>query len=480
MVNAELPMPKSIKTPKNATKDIAENTLIALFEEEAEAAIAALKPAQAQFLTLKGFSGKAGSLIVLPEDGGCRAWFGLGPRKAYTPMTFRALPTQLPRGLWALQYDAALDAHAIHVAWGLGAYSFKRYKSNAPQGNSLGEVRLDDSRLDETVKAAVAREVRAHNLVRDLVNTPTNDMGPAEIEAEARRIAEAHGAGIKVIVGDNLLTENYPAVHAVGRAAGPHNQPRFIEINWSPKGVPGPLPVIALVGKGVAFDTGGLNIKGGAGMGLMKKDMGGSAHALALADWVMASQLPVALHVLIPAVENSISGDAFRPGDILASRAGLSIEIGNTDAEGRLILADALARAGELEPALTVDFATLTGAARVALGPEVIPFYTDDEEVARQLEVASIAQNDPLWRMPLWKGYTDALESDIADIRNDPAGWAQGGSVTAALFLQRFAPKTGAWVHFDIYAWNPRGKAGSPVGAEAQALRAVYQLLTAY
>ncbi|HTN39637.1 MAG TPA: leucyl aminopeptidase family protein [Asticcacaulis sp.] len=465
-------MPKPIKAPKAA----AENTLIALFEEEAAAAIAALKPAQAKFLSLKGFTGKAGSLIVLPEESGCRAWFGLGARKTYTPMSFRVLPSQLPKGLWALQYDAELDARAIHVAWGLGAYSFTRYKS----GSTPSEVKLDDSTLDEATKTAVAREVRAHNLVRDLVNTPTNDMGPADIEAEARRIAGAHGAAIKVIVGDDLMKENYPAVHAVGRAAGPNNQPRFIEITWSPAGVPGPLPVVALVGKGVAFDTGGLNIKGGAGMGLMKKDMGGSAHALALADWVMASQLPVALSVLIPAVENSISGDAFRPGDIIASRAGLSIEIGNTDAEGRLILADALTRAGELEPALTIDFATLTGAARVALGPEVIPFYTDDEDVARQLEVASIAQNDPLWRMPLWKGYTDALDSDIADIRNDPAGWAQGGSVTAALFLQRFAPKSGAWVHFDIYAWNPRSRAGSPVGAEAQAIRAVYQLLTSY
>ncbi len=465
-------MPKPIKAPKAA----AENTLIALFEDEAAAAIPALKPAQAKFLNLKGFTGKAGSLVVLPEDGGCKAWFGLGARKVYTPMSFRALPSQLPKGLWALQYEAELDARAIHVAWGLGAYSFMRYKS----GSTASEVKLDDSILDEATKTAVAREVKAHNLVRDLVNTPTNDMGPADIEAEARQIAEMHGATIRVIVGDDLLKENYPAVHAVGRAAGPNNQPRFIEISWSPAGVPGPLPVVVLVGKGVAFDTGGLNIKGGAGMGLMKKDMGGSAHALALADWVMASQLPVALSVLIPAVENSISGDAFRPGDIIASRAGLSIEIGNTDAEGRLILADALARASELEPALTVDFATLTGAARVALGPEVIPFYTDDEDVARQLEVASIAQNDPLWRMPLWKGYNDALDSDIADIRNDPAGWAQGGSVTAALFLQRFAPKSGAWVHFDIYAWNPRGKAGSPIGAEAQAIRAVYQLLKSY
>jgi leucyl aminopeptidase len=473
-------MPKPIKAPKAAAKDMGENTLIALFEEEVAAAIAALKPAQANFLTLKDFSGKAGSLIVLPDESGCRAWFGLGARKNYTPMSFRALPSQLPKGLWTLTYDAGLDAHAIHVAWGLGAYSFTRYKSGSTPGNSLGEVRLNDSALDETAKTAIALEVRAHSLARDLVNTPTNDMGPAEIEAQARQIAETHGAEITVIAGEDLLKENYPAVHAVGRAAGPNNQPRFIEISWTPAGVPGPLPVVVLVGKGVAFDTGGLNIKGGAGMGLMKKDMGGSAHALALADWVMASQLPVALHVLIPAVENSISGDAFRPGDIIASRAGLSIEIGNTDAEGRLILADALTRASELEPTLTIDFATLTGAARVALGPEVIPFYTDDEDVARQLEVASIAQNDPLWRMPLWKGYNDALDSDIADIRNDPAGWAQGGSVTAALFLQRFAPKYGAWVHFDIYAWNPRGRAGSPVGAEAQTLRAVYQLLKSY
>ncbi len=212
-------------------------------------------------------------------------------------------------------------------------------------------------------------------------------------------------------------------------------------------------------------------------MGLMKKDMGGAAHALALAQWIMESGLRVRLHVLIPAVENAISGAAMRPSDVIASRAGLTIEIGNTDAEGRLILADALAHANELSPNLTIDFATLTGAARVALGPEVVPFYCDDEDIVRRLEVASIAQFDPLWRMPLWGGYRDALESDIADVRNDPAGWAQAGSVTAALFLARFAPKTGAWVHFDLYAWNPRGRSGHPVGAEAQTLRAVYALI---
>ncbi len=212
-------------------------------------------------------------------------------------------------------------------------------------------------------------------------------------------------------------------------------------------------------------------------MGLMKKDMGGAAHALALGQWIMETGLEVRLRILIPAVENAISGGAMRPSDVLASRAGLSIEVGNTDAEGRLILADALTRASELSPGLTIDFATLTGAARVALGPEVVPFYTEDEDIARRLEVASIARHDPVWRMPLWGGYRDALESDIADLRNDPAGWAQAGSVTAALFLQRFAPKTGVWVHFDLYAWNPRGRAGWPVGAEAQTLRAVYGVI---
>ena len=465
-------MSKPIKTPKTT----AEHTLFAVFEEDAAGAVAGLTPVQAAFLSLKGFTGKAGALVIVPDETGVKAWLGLGPRAAYTPMTFRGLPAQLPKGTWTLIYDKSLDSHAIHVAWGLGAYSFTRYNSAA----SAGEVQLADTHLSDAERAAIAIEVRAHSLARDLVNTPANDMGPSDIEAAARRIAQTHNADISVIYGDDLLRENYPAVHAVGRAAGSDHQPCFIEISWMPAGGDDTLPAVVLIGKGVAFDTGGLNIKGGAGMGLMKKDMGGAAHALALAEWVMATQLPMRLHVLIPAVENAISGNAFRPGDIIASRAGLSIEIGNTDAEGRLILADALARAGELAPALTLDFATLTGAARVALGPEVIPFYTDDEDVARRLEVAAIAQYDPLWRMPLWKGYDPALDSDIADVRNDPAGWAQGGSVTAALFLQRFAPETGAWVHFDIYAWNPRGRAGWPVGAEAQTLRAVYQLLKSY
>ncbi len=462
-------MPKAIPLPPVKTS----HAVYAVFEDDAAALAVALKPAQAAFLAARSFTGKAGSLVVLPNDDGTLiAWFGLGARKTYNPLSFRGLPGQLPKGTWALHVDDALDLAAIHVAWALGAYSFGRYKETP----KTIEAVLDASALDKGQKAAVAAEAAAHALARDMVNTPANDLGPAEIEAEARKIAEAHGAAIAVTVGDDLLAANYPAVHAVGRAAAPGREPRFIEIQWDAPGAPD-APVVVLVGKGVAFDTGGLDIKPSSGMGLMKKDMGGAAHALALGQWIMETGLEVRLRILIPAVENAISGGAMRPSDVLASRAGLSIEVGNTDAEGRLILADALTRASELSPGLTIDFATLTGAARVALGPEVVPFYTEDEDIARRLEVASIARHDPVWRMPLWGGYRDALESDIADLRNDPAGWAQAGSVTAALFLQRFAPKTGVWVHFDLYAWNPRGRAGWPVGAEAQTLRAVYGVI---
>jgi leucyl aminopeptidase len=302
-------------------------------------------------------------------------------------------------------------------------------------------------------------------------------MGPLQIETIAREIAEQFGAEIAVVVGDDLLTENYPAVHAVGRAAVPHRAPRMIEIGW---GDPA-RPLVAIVGKGVVFDSGGLDIKPSAAMRLMKKDMGGAAHALALGRMVMALGLPVRLVVLIPVAENVISGDAMRPGDVIASRKGLSIEIGNTDAEGRLILADALARAAELKPALTLDMATLTGAARVALGPQVIPFFTVDEALAADIAEASLAAADPLWRLPLWPGYEEALDSDIADIKNDPDGWAQAGAMTAALFLKRFAPDPsegeGAWAHLDIYAWNPKGRPGYPTGAEAQAIRALLRVI---
>jgi len=462
-------MPKAIPVPPTRTS----HTVFAVFEDDVAALAVALKPVQASYLTARAFTAKPGSLVVLPgDDGTLIAWFGLGARKSYNPLSFRSLPGQLPKGVWVLNVDTALDLHAIHVAWALGAYSFGRYKETP----KIIEAVLDDSTLGKGQKAAIAAEAAAHALARDMVNTPANDLGPAEIEACARTVAEAYGAKITVTTGDDLLKTNYPSIHAVGRAAAVGREPRFIEISWDAPGAP-EAPVVVLVGKGVAFDTGGLDIKPSAGMGLMKKDMGGAAHVLALGQWIMETGLEVRLRILIPAVENAISGGAMRPSDILASRAGLSIEVGNTDAEGRLILADALARAGELSPHLTIDFATLTGAARVALGPEVVPFYCEDEDIARRLEVAAIVRHDPIWRMPLWGGYRDALDSDIADIRNDPAAWAQAGSVTAALFLQRFAPKTGAWVHFDLYAWNPRGRAGWPVGAEAQTLRAVYTMI---
>jgi leucyl aminopeptidase len=297
-------------------------------------------------------------------------------------------------------------------------------------------------------------------------------MGARQIETIAREVAEAFGAEISVVVGDDLIAAGYPAVHAVGRAAVPERAPRMIELSWGDPAHPG----LALVGKGVVFDTGGLDIKPAAGMRTMKKDMGGAAHALALGRMVMAARLPVRLSVLLPVAENAIAGDAMRPGDVLNSRKGLTIEVGNTDAEGRLILADALARAAELAPDLTLDFATLTGAARTAVGPDIAPFYTGDDALAAEIAAMGAANDDPVWRMPLWAPYDAGLDSDVADMKNDPDPWVQAGSIAAALFLKRFAP-TGAWAHFDIFAWNARGRPGWPAGAETQAIRALYALL---
>jgi len=418
------------------------------------------------FAELSDFKGKAGQVLVTPntEGGIDRVLFGLGDRG--DAQTFRALAAKLPAGEYRIaSAPAEISPEQIALAFALGSYRFDRYKKKKDDRPRLVAA--------EQVDVAEVRSIaHACALARDMVNTPPNDMGPLQIETIAREIAEQYGASITVVTGEGLLEANYPAVHAVGRAAVPHRAPRMIEISWGEAGK----PLIALVGKGVVFDTGGLDIKPSAGMRNMKKDMGGAAHVLALARMIMAANLPVRLAVLIPAVENAISGDAMRPGDVLDSRKGLTIEVGNTDAEGRLILADALTRAEELEPALTLDLATLTGAARAALGPQLPPFYTDDEELAGQIETAMRATSDPMWRMPLWKGYVEALDSDVADLKNDPDGWAQAGSVTAALFLQKFAPK-GPWAHFDIFAWNPRGRPGWPSGGEVQAVRALYQMI---
>lgn len=417
------------------------------------------------FAALSEFKAKAGQTLVVPnsEGGMDRVLFGLGATGE--AMGFRALPAKLPAGDYRIATaPPALSRDQIALAFALGSYKFDRYKARGAERPRLVATGSDVAEVRQVAHACA--------LARDMVNTPANDLGPLQIETIAREIAEQYGAEIAVVVGDDLLEANYPAVHAVGRASAPHRASRMIELAWGQADK----PLVAVVGKGVVFDTGGLDIKPSAGMRQMKKDMGGAAHALALGRMIMAAGLPVRLVVLIPAVENAISADAMRPGDVLDSRNGMTIEVGNTDAEGRLILADALTRAGELEPALTIDLATLTGAARIALGPQLPPFYTDDDELAGQIETAMNEVADPLWRMPLWKGYVDALDSDVADIKNDPDGWAQAGSVTAALFLQKFAPK-GAWVHFDIFAWNPRGRPGWPAGAEAQAIRALYRMI---
>ena len=416
------------------------------------------------------FKGQAGkTLLVGDGEGGLDAVLvGVGER--FDPMALRRLPAQLPAGEYRFEgFADGQDPALATLAFTLGAYLFDRYKARPERGRA----RLV---APEGVDAADIRRIAAAcALAREMVDTPAADMGPLQIETIAREIAEEHGATATVTVGEALLEQNYPAIHAVGRAASAERAPRLIELGWRLDETG--LPLVALVGKGVVFDSGGLDIKGAAGMRNMKKDMGGAAHALALARLVMQAGLPVRLVVLAAAVENAISADAFRPGDVLASRKGLKIEIGNTDAEGRLILADALARAAEHSPDLTLDFATLTGAARIALGPELPPVYTDDDTLAADLLAAATRVRDPLWRMPLWPGYREAIDSEIADVRNDAADWAQGGSITAALFLQKFAPTTGSWAHLDIFAWNPRARPGWPQGGEAQGLRAAFDML---
>ena len=352
--------------------------------------------------------------------------------------------------------------------WLSAQYRFDAYKSNPPTKGPRVLLTTDVAAI-----APAVAEMRATALVRDLVNTPAADMGPAAIEKAAERIAKAHGAKLTVTKGE-ALEQGYPMIHAVGRAAAKHHAPRLIEIEWGKDNH----PRVALVGKGISFDSGGLDIKPAAGMRLMKKDMGGAAHVLALAELVMASGLPVRLHCLVAAAENAISADAFRPGDVLKSRKGLTVEIGNTDAEGRLVLGDALARAGEDQPELIVDFATLTGAARTALGPDLPALYANDDSLADDLLKGGTDRDDPLWRMPLWDGYADLLETDIADIGN--AGSSPfAGSITAALFLKRFVPDGTPWAHFDTFAWRPSAKPGRPKGGAALGLRAAWAMLQA-
>ena len=395
---------------------------------------------------------------------------GLGNGAALTSWDLATLAEKLPAGSYRL---TGREPGKALFGWVTGQYRFTRYKNDH-------DVRGPRVLLTGNV-AAIAptiAEARAVMLVRDLVNTPAADMGPAALEAEAARIAKAYGSkpdGAKLTVtkGD-ALADGFPLIHAVGRAADKFHAPRLIELHWGRSDH----PRLAIIGKGVCFDSGGLDIKPAAGMLLMKKDMGGAAHALALAELVMAAGLPVRLHCLVPAVENAISGNAFRPGDVIKSRKGLTIEIGNTDAEGRLVLADAFTKAEEESPELMIDFATLTGAARVALGPDLPALFANDDALAAALIAHGTDRDDPLWRMPLWDAYADLLKSDIADMNNS-GNSAFAGSVTAALFLKRFVPATTHWAHFDTFAWRPVTKPGRAKGGDALGLRAAWGMLQA-
>ncbi|MFB0489205.1 leucyl aminopeptidase [Methylobacterium sp. OAE515] len=427
---------------------------------------AALPPLQRSFANAVGFKPKAGSLALLPGPDGtlARVLFGLGDPEAgaYDRLLAGKLPGLLPEGTFRLE-NAPEPAEAA-LAWLMGSYRFGRYRSAGGTKARLAAPAGIDAAEVERIAAAMA-------LGRDLVNTPANDLGPDEIEAAARALAARHGAAVSVTQGD-ALERAFPLIHAVG-AASPR-APRLIDLTWGPAEA----PRVTLVGKGVAFDTGGLDIKPSAAMLLMKKDMGGAAAALAAADMVMGAGLNLRLRVLIPAVENAVSGNAFRPGDVLPSRAGLSVEIGNTDAEGRLILADALTLADAEGPELILDFSTLTGAARVALGPDLPAFFTEDEALAGAVTEAGLRAIDPVWRMPLHAPYASLLDSKVADL-NNVSGGPFAGAITAALFLRRFAPKTKAHGHFDLYGWNPSTKPGRPEGGEVQTARLTYALLKA-
>ncbi|MEP9386614.1 leucyl aminopeptidase family protein [Mesorhizobium sp. KR9-304] len=411
-----------------------------------------------------GFNGEAGRLLLVPGADGAvaSAMLGMGKAEEHAALCAGALAKALPEGDW---HFASTPGNPTLSTLGvvLGGYVFTRY------GKKPGKaIRLTCPAGADA--AYVRRAAEGVFLARDLVNTPTNDMGPDDLERAVRALAGKHKAKVSVIAGDALLAKNFPMIHAVGRASD--KAPRLIDMVWGVRGA----PKVTLVGKGVCFDTGGLDIKPSSGMLLMKKDMGGAANVLGLASMIMASGLKVRLRVLIPAVENAISGSAFRPGDVLKSRKGLTVEIGNTDAEGRLVLADALALADEEEPEMLIDMATLTGAARVALGPDLPPFYTDDDGLASDLAAAAMEQEDPLWRMPLWRPYDAKLSSRIADMNNVTTdGFA--GSVTAALFLKRFVEKAKSWAHFDIFAWNPADRPHGPAGGEAQGIRALESVM---
>ncbi|MGV8937862.1 MAG: leucyl aminopeptidase family protein [Allorhizobium sp.] len=426
----------------------------------------AIDPVALDWARKVGFKAETGAVLLVPSDDGHLggALFGLGSNPSESPFLTGKLARALPAGEWHIE-TAPLTANRLMLGYGLGSYSFNRYRSEKPVAPTLLIPQDADA-------ADIKRQLAGVFLARDLINTPTNDMGPADLEAVFRALASYYKADVTVVAGDDLLAQNFPLIHTVGRAS--ESAPRLLEMRWGKKGH----RRVTLVGKGVCFDTGGLDIKPASSMLLMKKDMGGAANVFGLALMIMDAKLKIDLRVIIPAVENSIAGNAFRPGDIYRSRKGLTVQIDNTDAEGRLILADALAYADEDAPDLMIDMATLTGAARVALGPDLPPFFTDDDELADGLAESSLETDDPLWRLPLYSGYEKNIKTQLADLTNAPAG-GMAGAITAALFLKRFVTNCRSWVHFDIYGWAQSERPHSPVGGEAQAIRALYRLLRA-
>ena len=430
-------------------------------------ALARLPKAAANWVRAQGFTGALGQVCVLPAPHGAPAGalFGMGSAATRARGRFHlAIAAEaLPEAVWHLDGPLTTsEAEEAALGWLLAGYRFGRYKAApAPKARLKCPAGVDAARL-----LAIAR---GEALTRDLINTPACDMGPDELEAAFFALAERHGARAEAVRGDDLLAQGLPMIHAVGRASP--RQPRLLDLRWGKSG-----PRLTLVGKGICFDTGGLDLKPAASMGLMKKDMGGAATVIGLAEMIMALNVPLRLRVLVPAAENAVAGNAFRPQDILTSRKGLSVEVNNTDAEGRLVLADALALADEETPDLLICMATLTGAARVALGADLPPFYTDDEPLAAALAAAAARVADPLWRMPFWAPYEGQIEPGIADLDNAPAG-GMAGSVTAALFLRRFVTATPRFAHFDIYAWQPAAAPARPKGAVGQGARAILAAL---
>ena len=423
-------------------------------------------PDMRRWVESSGFGAEPGSISLIAGADGRLEEVLVGVEDHDGLWSYAGLPDRLPPGDYRI--DARLDKKAATNAalgWALGSYRFEQYKSRkrkSPPAALVWPANCD--------RAAVKRTADATFLVRDLVNTPADDMGPAALAAAARKVAGRHGARCRVIVGDALLRENYPTIHAVGRAAA--IPPRLIDITWGRRDA----PRVSLVGKGVCFDTGGLDIKTASGMLRMKKDMAGAAHVLGLADMIMAAKLPVRLRVLIGAVENSVAGNSYHPADVIRTRKGITVEVGNTDAEGRLVMCDALAEADREQPALLANFSTLTGAARTAVGTELGALFCNDDSLAADLLAAGQAVGDPLWRLPLWRPYRRLLDSKVADICNVSDGPA-AGAITAALYLNEFVSSTTPWAHFDIMAWNVSAQPGRPVGGEAMGMRALYAVI---